>query len=290
MKQCPVFPVHALPEELQRLCAEVSAFDSVQAGIAAMAALTIMSGAIGPSAVVRRVTTQEVFTGQSFLLIRSDAGHAPWFPGLLGPVRELQNRMLAVASLESDEIALCAKESRIRRLREQFLRNDRFPEESHSEYFDDQLRRIKLQRRRWFYLESPQPGALLGAFARSSDQFLLLAWPNSHSFVENCSFWETAQGKGERDLMLRALRGEMLVQPIESGGLIPERPSLSGIAVSTREGLKEFIASDSPLLLGTAPFFTRWRHSGREAQITIQPSTGARVVAESADWAFEGPI
>jgi hypothetical protein len=207
-----------------------------------MTALAIMAGAIGPSARVGRSSTQESFSPQLFLIIHADSP-PEWLPGLLSQIREYQRHLLAAAALGSDDGALQAKEARIKSEREQLLRNDRFPEKAHLDYFDRQLRTLNLQRRRLFCMDNPTARTILSLFERSADQCLLLIWTNPQSFsdVLHC--------RPECDLILRALSGEPFIQPGEDGGLILEGPGLSGIAACDGECLKDLIGADCDLFL-----------------------------------------
>jgi hypothetical protein len=177
------------------------------------------------------------------LVIHADS-QPEWLPGLLEPLRDYQRRLLANAGMGVDTEALQRREARIRAEREHFVANDRFPEKSHLDYFDHQLRQIKAQSRRLFFVENPLPGTLLDLFMRSPDQSLTLTWTNPHSFIENWLFWKTAHGKQEGDLVSRALQTEMFAPPNKDGGLILERPCLSGIAVCDHERMKELVVPD----------------------------------------------
>src|SRR5277367_4134574 len=119
VKQRPFpFPVDALPADLQGLCGG-------HPGIAAMAALTVIAGAIGPSARIWRATTQESFSGQLFLVIQSSDGHAACLAALLAPLREFQRCLLADAGLGADADILRKKAAKIKMQREQFLSSER---------------------------------------------------------------------------------------------------------------------------------------------------------------------
>jgi len=220
-----------------------------------MVALTVMGGVIGQSARVRRETMGELVSRQLFLLVQSGGGHVGCLAALLAPVRDYQRRLLVDAHIGVDGEDLREQEARIRAQRSQFLANDRFPDKSHLDYFNRQLRQINLRSRRLCYMEHPTPGTMMDLFTRSPDQSLFLTWTNPQSFIEHLSFWESAQGRAEFDLANHALRGEMYAQAAEDGGVILERPSLAGIAVCSRDCLMGVIAADNPLFQGSAPVF-----------------------------------
>src|ERR1017187_6166377 len=121
------FPVDSLPEGLRGLYTDHPN--------AAMAALTIVAGANGSSARVRRQTTQETVSGELFLVIQADEGHGGCLAALLVPMREFQRRVLADAGSGLNGEALQMKEARIGLERQQFLANDYFPEPEHIQYF-----------------------------------------------------------------------------------------------------------------------------------------------------------
>ena len=234
------FPMDALPAPLSALCAARPEM--------VVAALAVVAGAIGPSAQIRRTSTQETFSANIFSIIRAEGGRPEWLASLLAPINEYQQHLLAGASWEAEEGELSALEAGIESNRRHFFRNDRFPDPAHMRYFDHRLRQVGLRKRRIFHSENPAPGTILSLFQQNPEQCMFLTWLDPRSFRDHCEFWDTAKGQKEGELIVRALSGGTFTQSRDDDISVLTQPSLNGIAVCDDGCLKRLIDAESELL------------------------------------------
>jgi hypothetical protein len=240
------FPADTFPPMLRILCAD-------HGEIAPIVALSIVAGAIGASAQVRRQSTKETVAAQMLLVIQSDASHVGCLPALLAPMREFQQGLVADACGAMDAEAIQKTEARLRAQQAKFLANDRFPERGHLAYFDYQLRQVRRQVGKMFFVEQLAEGAILDSLKGSPDGGLFAIWTDSQSFHRNCTYWANSQGKLEGDMMRRGLLGQKFAQSVDDGGTPVYRPYFSGVATCRREELREIIGLDCPLFLPSMP-------------------------------------
>jgi hypothetical protein len=293
MKCCPVFPFDALPDPFRALCAETAMFDSDRPEISAIVALTTLAGAIGPSTKIRRMAMDEEYPGGLFVIIQS-SGQVGCLSRILQPLVKYQRECLGDRSYTADLDGVRSEEARIRRRRDEFLRFDRCPEEAHVDYFQNQLRKIDLQRRRLFHLANPSPGSLARAFDLGADGSIFAAWTNPDDFAESISFWASHPGKSECELIRRALHQEMFIGEDHAGAsLIIERPSLAGLALCRPETLGKVVGNASFLLSAESVFVITAEGRSGKPNPSLTSIKGApwwqSKIADLLQSRFEGP-
>jgi len=236
----------------------------------AVAALSVLAGAAGPSVAVCSTTSQTYPCTNILLLIEMDGCQPDWLDCLLEPVAAYQRHLLASAPRNGEVKALLAKEAEVKAQRDQFLANDRFPDREHVDYFAQQLRRIIFQQKRLCFVGRPAPGSLSELFTQSPDESLFLTWSNPQLLLDSVYY------KRDYELLARALNGEVCMQRHDDGDNELQQPHMSGIAVCDVPCLKTLLTSYADLFL----------KPGRVLIVSASGQTGKAVSPNTAavDW------
>ena len=155
-------PLQALPPGLQSFCSALALEGGLPPGaVAAVCLWTLMRAAVPGSRLYSAGLEMPINDGADALLLVHEG---PTVPGalldmILHPVLDAQSALVdAYERLDANNLAL--REAQLRRMQDQMVSRDRFPDAAHLDFLRVELDRIQAQRRPLLLLKDPSPRQL----------------------------------------------------------------------------------------------------------------------------------